>query len=156
MLDLRSSAIVRAGKMDGIPKPRLFRIVFGFVLAPLLASAVYALYDSTVSERFFGTVIFIAKIGAYPVTIVVALPIYFLLKGRVKPKLATICLIAGLTATLPWALITTSPRVLTPIFLSGVFGGVVFWLLAVCPLPKPKQQQISATHPPVPDDDRAV
>ena len=128
-------------------------LFLGFILAPLAGALTFAggaaLYDHIYAVPFqrvnIFTVIAPLMIGGYPVTIVLGVPAYFLLRNRVKDRLVTTTLVGGTIACLPWLVICTLLNFYSsgpsgwaelmyettiPAFGCGCVSGSVFWLIA--------------------------
>jgi hypothetical protein len=138
-----------------LPRPNGRRVALGFVLAPALAAAAFSVVEGDSSPTMFVAAMLY---GALPATIVLGIPAYFILRNWCRPHVATIVLVGGLIAIIPWVLlfiiggpeqgqvgncVTTingqmtwcgfvgALEVLAEIFAFGAFGGLVFWFCAV-------------------------
>ena len=127
------------------------RVVFAFLIAPVAGALTFAgasaLSDHIYVVPFQRISIFTFTvpliIGGYPPAVLLGVPAYFLLRNRVKVRLATIMFVGGLIAGIPWFIISTlmilsSTRLsewaavnyetTIPAFGCGCVSGFVFWL----------------------------
>lgn len=94
--------------------PNPSRLAFGFLLAPLVPTVLYVLWDliSTdwfTGQRFLGWVMLIAIYGAVPSALILGVPAYFILRRYLKPRFITFVLVGGVIAALPWLLLSLLP-----------------------------------------------
>jgi hypothetical protein len=135
---------------DSEPKPEGWRVGLAFVLAPLAAAIAFSLIED-------GPLWDVALIGAYGPAIVLGVPVYFLLRNRIRMRLVASVIFGGVIAALPWFVLTLLPGAdqatvgscaavidgkttwcgftgtlwwLGQIALYGAFGGLVFWICA--------------------------
>jgi hypothetical protein len=60
-------------------------------------------------ERILRSFIVYCLIGAYPTTLIFGVPIYFLLRKRVRPSAVNCMLAGGVAAALPWVVLFILP-----------------------------------------------
>ena len=132
---------------DERPQPTLARVMLGFVMAPLIAGFLYAIFYSA---RLGSTsiLIFLATwVFALAATIILGVPAYLVLRRRVRPRLPIVALVGGLIGAAPALAIVINSRYFvagTPpgtaldwlkfpgeFFLFGLIGGVIFWFCTV-------------------------
>lgn len=133
-----------------------WRIALAFLLAPVPSIAIYALREVGIDPRLGGAMTLVA-IGAYVPLLIFGVPLYCLLRDRVRPRLVPAALLAGSVAVLPWLLLTamgssghsqvgavtvmengqlTWPgfwlrlRMFAEIFAMGALAGALFWAIA--------------------------
>ena len=97
---------IRKLSPKSLPRPNPWRVVLGFVLAPLLAAGLFCILTGDIDFRLFKLAMFV---GAYPATIVFGVPAYFLLRGRVRPRLVTLAAVGGVISIIPWLIIFMMP-----------------------------------------------
>jgi hypothetical protein len=89
-----------------LPQPKPWRVALGFLVAPLVPAALWLLpgllYGATAAS-YGSFVILIAVYAAYPPTLLLGLPTYFVLRRWIRPRFMTILLVAGLIAAVPWS-----------------------------------------------------
>ena len=143
-------------------QPPTWRVVLAFVLAPLVPAALVAattLFDGSPNGGYLTWLALFAVFGAYPATVLFGLPAFFLLRRRLKPRLASVVLVGGLVAAAPWLLIVVfvpNPdsamigehvtvnhgvktiwgwieglKLVGGVFLLGLLGGIAFWFAAL-------------------------
>jgi Holliday junction DNA helicase RuvA len=143
--------------------PPVWRVIAAFLIAPgvaaLILAAVMPAYPGLDDplERVLRTAWAIATIGAYPATVVLGLPAFFMLRRRFDPKLTNCSLTGAVVAVLPWALLSllSTPdqasvngratvidgsntafgwlmigQLLGQIALAGAVAGALFWAIA--------------------------
>ena len=148
------------------PRPKLWRLVLGFLLAPLVPAAAWAFALSGLSfdwTSIMGAAAFLyfVAVPAYATAALIGVPVYLLLRRRLRPRLATVAALGGLIALAPWLVlylvsgplpvdyarigscITVVDGVRTWcgyleyvklfgfLFLLGALGGLTFWLAAI-------------------------
>jgi hypothetical protein len=149
-----------------MPQPRPARLALGFLLAPLVPAFVWAFspfWFSFDRVNVAGAASFLVWIAivAYATAAVDGIPVYVLLRRRLRPRLATVAAAAGLIAIVPWLALyfasLPSPaayarvgdcvtvvdgartwcgyvedlKLFAFVFILGALGGVTFWLCAV-------------------------
>jgi len=150
-----------------LPRPKLWRVAFGFVAAPLVPAALWMLpelWNGAPLASYGSFVMLVAIYGAYPATILLGVPAYFVLRRRMRPLLVSLLLAGGLIAAAPWpALMLLLPnpqdawiggchtvvdgkttwcgywegvKFIGWIFALGATGGVAFWICVVWRDPK--------------------
>jgi hypothetical protein len=87
--------------------PPTWRIVAGFLVAPLVAALAMAFVEPLFnglpfSERVYRTTIVYCVFGAYPSTVILGLPAFFLLRRRVRASPINCALAGACVAALPW------------------------------------------------------
>jgi hypothetical protein len=146
--------------MSQVPtfEPNVWRILLGFVLAPLVAALAFSLIHLDVHLGELDAILLVLIYGALPATIIFGIPVFVLLYRSVQPHIVTIAVIGGVVAVLPWLLLMQVPgaehaelgdcvtiengrttwcgflsnmKLLSVIFIYGAFGGLVFWFCAV-------------------------
>jgi hypothetical protein len=143
--------------------PPTWRIIAAFVIAPgaaaLLMAIVMPAYDgiSDPLERLWRSTLAFAVFGAYPPTVIVGLPAFFMLRRHFDPKLINCSLTGAVVAAIPWFLLSTltlpdsasingratvtagsltafgwltNLTTVGQIALLGAAGGALFWLIA--------------------------
>jgi hypothetical protein len=146
--------------------PPAWRIVLAFLLAPLAPAFLFALqtlFDGLPNGSYLKTAMTFAMVGGYPAVILFGLPLFFVLRNRVRPRLWVITLAGGAVAAMPWLLLVLlAPRpdqaqigshitvldgrptlwgwiesvaMVGQVFGLGAIGGVAFWLVAVASAP---------------------
>lgn len=130
-------------------KPKRWRLVAGFLLAPFAA----ALFLSAFPVIFVGpptrdaaaslTIVLLnlprPTLVAYVMTLLIAVPVYWFLRDRVQPRLITIVLVGAGVATIPFFLLSAvrigllleDVTLFALLALSGGLGGLVFWACVV-------------------------
>lgn len=89
--------------------PSATRVAVALAIAPLIASFLYTAYIVGLNSNFFSWLGLVALLGAYPATILLALPIYLVGRARRRPSLALVCTMAGLVALGPWIILEILP-----------------------------------------------
>lgn len=123
----------------GIARPKPWRVILGFVIAPTAAAAIPALLSSSLSRAMFYITLVLV---AYPATLVVAIPAYYLLRSRARPSLSNVLMVGCGIGLVPSVIFTTviplfsdAPRDVFLFFalslLAGSVGGLTFWLCAM-------------------------
>lgn len=143
--------------------PPAWRIIAAFVLVPAASALLMAIlmpaFDgiSDPLERVWRTAVIFALFGAYPTTLILGVPAFFMLRRHFDPKLINCVLTGAVVAALPWLILTTLSQPdsasiggrstvidgsLTPygwltnltfvgqIGALGAVGGSLFWLIA--------------------------
>lgn len=122
--------------------PPFWRVALGLFLAPTAAAfamaCVMPAYDGlpSMAERIWKTAQIYAVFGAYPATLLLGLPAYFLLRRHFAANLISCCIAGAIIAALPWAIIGLLPSAATQASVAGratVIDGVrtaYGWLLA--------------------------
>ena len=136
------------------PRPQAWRVLLGFLLAPLVPAIVFSLLASGDLSAVSTAVIY----GGYPPAIVLGVPAYLLLRNRLSPRVWLAMLAGGIIAALPWVALALLPpaasyaevgpcvsvidgkrtwcelvesaKFAAIVFALGALGGVVFWLCA--------------------------
>lgn len=137
-----------------------WRILLGFVLAPLVAALAFSLIHLDVRLGELDAILLVLIYGALPATVIFGIPAFVLLYRSVQPHPVTIAATGGIVAVLPWLFLMLSPtsrathaelgncvtvengqttwcgfvsnmQLLSIIFIYGAFGGLVFWFCAV-------------------------
>lgn len=142
--------------------PPLWRVVPAFVLAPAAPAFLYAiqtLFDGLPNGSYMKTAMTFLVVGGYLPTLLFGVPLLLALKGRVRPRLATVAVCGGLVAMMPWLFLSlfVPPgfgastgghetiidgrytlwgilelgSLFGGLFLLGALGGAAFWLVAV-------------------------
>lgn len=125
--------------MSDFYRPSTRRLLVGFLLAPiapafLVASFAILTGPSTAVFLFTTSVL----LGGYFPMVVVGLPLYALVRRRMKPTWPNCAAAGAFVATLPWALIdmvTGHFSVISAVTQVGLLGGLgaiggsVFWLV---------------------------
>lgn len=143
--------------------PNAFRLVAAFVAAPTVAASALAVvqpgyFGLPYIEAVYRTAVSYALFGAYPLTIIFAVPAYFILRKRVRAKIVNCALTGAIIAALPWFFIGAFGRtgnawtndrptlidgqltaygwaelalIMLLIGAAGAIAGAVFWLVAV-------------------------
>ena len=136
------------------PDPKAWRLLLGFLLAPVLPSIFYALLLKG-DLSLLGLVL---VIGGYVPTILIGLPLYLVLRNRVRLRVWIVMLAGGFVAVVPWVILSLlSPadyaslgdcvsvingrttwcghvrnfELYALLFALGAVGGLVFWICAV-------------------------
>src|SRR5690242_2779626 len=97
-------------------EPPIWRIVTAFLIAPGAAAFLMAIlmpaYDGINApfERIWRSAVAFALFGAYPTTLLVGLPAFFLLRKRLAPKLINCSLAGAVVAALPWLILSLLGR----------------------------------------------
>ena len=143
--------------------PPAWRIIAAFLIVPGAAALLMAIlmpaFDgiSEPLERVWRTAVLFALFGAYPTTLILGVPAFFMLRRHFDPKLISCSLTGAVVAALPWFSLTALSHSgsagiggratvidgsLTPygwltnlIFVGqiaaiGAVGGLLFWLIA--------------------------
>ncbi len=143
--------------------PPTWRIVAAFAIVPGIASLLLAVvnpaYDgiSDQLERIWRSALAFAVFGAYPATVVLGLPAFFMLRRHFDAKIVNCSLTGALVASLPWFVLPmfslpdsasvdgqatvidgsftaygwlTNLTFVGQIALLGAASGVLFWLIA--------------------------
>jgi len=149
-------------KSNVLPQPKPWRIAFGFFAAPLVPAALWllpGLWGGAPLASYGSQVMLVAVYGAYPATMLLAVPAFFALRRRIRPRLITILLAGGLIAAAPWPslmLLLPNPeeawigscrtvvdgkttwcgylegmKFIAFVFGLGAIGGVAFWICVV-------------------------
>lgn len=149
-------------------QPHPARATLAFLVAPIASAFVFTLALSIASDKevsvneFFVTVFFMLLI-AVPITVYIALPLYFLLRHRIEPRLfhmAAVGAFAGIAPfiilfllrlsdnlsgvsedLLPTREIPSIAKLLTMAAASGSCGGFAFWICAVWHDPRFEKQE---------------
>jgi hypothetical protein len=151
--------------VNTLASPPWWRIAIALLVAPLIASVAYAVYNpayeglADMTERVIRTIPLVAFVGAYPPTILLGVPLLFYLKGRVRPSLANCAAVGGVVATIPriclvafygpdqvtrwWGLIDVL-KWLAETAMFGFAAGGLFWLMAAAGI---KRHPLSDTAP---------
>jgi hypothetical protein len=137
-----------------LPRPKTWRVVLAFVIAPLVATWLYIAIEA---EGTWGLLPF-AMIAAYLSTLFFGVPAYILpsilSRAQGRPHLWAAMLIGGIVAVIPWTLLTggvqhsqvgscvtviegrmttcgllLNLKLFGETFAFGMFGGLVFWTL---------------------------
>ncbi len=146
---------------NALPSPRPWRLAAGFLLAPLVPAALWSLLSSGQQpiSWVLNFALAVALIGGFPAALVLGVPVYLLLRRRLRPKVPVVVLVGGLIAATPWlammavmknptsAAIGTCQTVLdgqttwcgylvglkflSLIFGFGAVGGLTFWIAVV-------------------------
>jgi hypothetical protein len=140
-------------------------VVVGFLLAPAVASLAMAFampaYDGLPSfaERVWKTAQIYAVLGAYPITLMLGLPFYFMLRRHFAPTLLNCAVAGAAVAAIPLSFLILLPTGMSQesvggyatvidgrrtgygwllggesvleIAAFGLIGGLVFWLVVV-------------------------
>lgn len=144
------------------PMPPTWRVFTAFVTTPAAGAAAIALLmtwseDQGGVYKLWGYFSLIATIAAYPATVLIAVPIYFLLRHRIRPTPRNCITVGAISAVLPWLLLLLAPNLdqasiggqatvldgvrtahdwyrqllnLTEVAFMGGFVGFMFWLIA--------------------------
>ena len=143
--------------------PPAWRIMLAFLIVPgaaaLLMASLMPAYDGIRAplERFWRSALAFAIFGAYPTTVVLGVPAYFLLRRHFNPKVINCSLTGALVAALPWLILSslsnpdsasidgratvingsktaygwlTELAFVGQIAAFGAIGGALFWLIA--------------------------
>lgn len=143
--------------------PPIWRIIAAFFIVPGVAALVMAIlmpaYDgiSDPLERIWRSALVFAVVGAYPATVILGVPAFFILRQRFEATLLNCSLTGAVVAALPWLILSLLSPLdsasiggratilhgsLTPygwltnltsigqIALFGAAGGMLFWLIA--------------------------
>ncbi len=143
--------------------PPTWRIVAAFAIVPGVAALLLAVlspaYDglSDQFERIWRSALAFAVFGAYPATVVLGLPAFFMLRRHFDPKIVNCSLTGAVVASLPWFVLSTfslpdsasidgqatvidgsltaygwltNLTFVGQIALLGAAGGLLFWLIA--------------------------
>lgn len=144
------------------PMPPTWRVVLAFLLAPLAPALLFALqtlFDGLPNGSYLKTTTMFAMFGGYPAAILFGLPLFFVLRDRVRPRFWIMTLAGGAVAAAPWLLLMLfapqpdqaqigshitvldgrmtwwgwieSAAMIGQVFGLGAMGGVVFWLVAI-------------------------
>jgi hypothetical protein len=136
-------------------RPKAWRVLLGFLLAPLMPAILFSLIASGDLSTVSAALIF----GGYPPAIVLGVPAYLLLRNRLSPHFWLAMLAGGIIAALPWVALALLPpaasyaevgqcvsvidgkhtwcgfwesaKFASIVFALGALGGLVFWLCAV-------------------------
>lgn len=136
-------------------KPDPWRLLLGFVLAPIAGAAVFTMVEGEGDVKLMVPALLY---GGYPATIVLGIPAFVVFRHWLRPYLATTALAGGIIAIAPWIILFSigssgygevescvtqvdgrmtwcgfvgALRVLAEIFGYGVVGGLVFWICVV-------------------------
>ena len=144
--------------------PPAWRIILAFLVAPAAASlflaALAPLYGglSSTVVRVIQTAELYALLGAYPTTLVIGVPAYFILRRHFSPRPFNCAVAGALVAALPWIILSLIPSgagsasiggretiadghltgygwlaqawVVVQIAIAGWLAGVIFWAIA--------------------------
>jgi len=112
------------------------RSCLGLFIAPTIGILVFVIGLVVIgienSDDFWLLVVFGALLGAYPATVVIGLPAYFLLRGRVPPTAFISIFVGVLVGAAPalfWNLWFEKELVFLAA-IAGAAGGFAFWLVA--------------------------
>src|SRR5580658_5529325 len=92
-------------------QPPLWRVLAAFAGAPLAAALILACiqpaYDGLPSpaDRIFRTFLLYLIIGAIPPTVLVGIPVYLVLRKRLRPTPLNCALAGAVVASLPWLIL---------------------------------------------------
>lgn len=144
--------------------PPTWRIVAAFLIVPGVSALAMAIimpaYDgiSDQVERIWRSALVFAVVGAYPATLILGLPAFFMLRRRFEATLLNCSLTGAIVAALPWFLLSllstpdnasiggratvlhgsltpygwfTNVTSISQIALFGAAGGLLFWFVAV-------------------------
>ena len=137
------------------PRPKVWRLLLGFLLAPLAPAVLLSLIESGNLSIVPVTLMY----GGYPPAILLGVPAYFLLRNHLQPHFWLAMLAGGIVAALPWVALALLPpaasyaeigqcvsvmdgkhtwcglwesaRFASMVFALGALGGLVFWLCAI-------------------------
>jgi hypothetical protein len=136
------------------PRPRLWRVILGFLVAPLAGGVCYTAIEALISwpsgaslGEAARTLTALTLYGGYPIALVVGVPAYLALRRLLRPRPLVAALAGGAVAVLPCLLILywpslagRSPRAegwlleeatfLALVLAAGAAGGLAFWLCA--------------------------
>jgi hypothetical protein len=143
--------------------PPIWRSFAAFLIVPGVAALVMAVimpaYDgiSDPLERIWRSALVFAVVGAYPATVILGLPAFFILRRRFEATLLNCSLTGAVVAALPWLILSslstpdsasiggratvlhgsltpygwlTSLTSIGQIALFGAGGGMLFWFVA--------------------------
>jgi hypothetical protein len=143
--------------------PPAWRIIAAFLIVPgaaaLLLALVMPAYDGITDplERVWRSALVFAVVGAYPPTIILGVPAFFMLRRHFQPKLVNCSLTGAAVAALPWLILSTLSQpdsasiggrstvidgslttygwftnltAVGQIAAIGAVGGALFWLIA--------------------------
>lgn len=147
---------------------RAWRVVTAFMVAPTLAAFVLACYMPLYAglpdlmDRVLRTTATFCLFYAYPVTVLLGVPSFFLLRTRVRPTILHCAFTGSAVVALPWlllVLLSEAPdyamvgnrvtaidgqttmwgwielaKSITLIGAAGALGGAVFWIVAAAGL----------------------
>ena len=90
--------------------PPAWKVVAGFLVAPAIAALLLAAfmpgYDGLPPlERFWQSARLYAVVGAYPPTVVVGIPAYFMLRRQVAARIRNCVLVGATLPLVPWGLL---------------------------------------------------
>ena len=145
--------------------PPAWRIAVAFVVAPVVAAIAVAWFDSLHGElrkpvaQVLGTAIAYALVGAYPPTLVIAVPAFFALHRTLRATALNCVLVGAVVAAMPWLLLAlllpsgdnatinghsaridgrttlwgwfVLGRFIAMVAGAGTVGGAVFWLVGM-------------------------
>ena len=146
---------------EPLQRPSLWRIMLGFILAPLVPSLLFSLIGSGTLRDVSLVLIY----GGYPPALVLGIPAYFLLRNHLTPRFWLAMLAGGIIAALPWIVLALLPAPAAShaevgqcvsvidgrhtwcglwesakfagiVFAFGALGGFVFWLCVAWRLPR--------------------
>jgi hypothetical protein len=89
-------------------KPPGWRIVAGFILAPMAPALLFALatlFDGLPNGSYLKTAMQNLVVGGYPAAILFGLPLYFALRNWVEPRFMNLAMAGGAVAAAPWLLL---------------------------------------------------
>jgi len=151
--------------------PSRWRVLGAFFVAPLVAAFVFATVLpayaglSNIYDRIFRTCMLYLAFAAYPQTLILGVPVYFILRTRLRPSPLNCALAGAFVASLPWAVLGFLSTAdysfdgghvtavhghktiwgwidlatdVGQIAIIGLFAGFIFWLVAVPTLRRPK------------------
>ena len=139
--------------------PPIWRVVAAFLIAPGAAAFLMPAFDGINApiERIWRSAVVFGLFGAYPTTLIIGLPAFFLLRQHFAPKLINCSLTGAVVAALPWFILSvlsqpdsasidgratvtngsltaygwlTNLTFIGQIALLGAVGGLLFWLIA--------------------------
>ncbi|MFZ5718929.1 MAG: hypothetical protein ACOY5Y_05605 [Pseudomonadota bacterium] len=85
----------------------LSRVALAFAVAPAVPALAYAsltLFDGIDNGSFWRTAALFALLGGYPAALVLGVPVFLLLRGRLAPRLIYAVVAGGLVAAAPWTI----------------------------------------------------
>jgi hypothetical protein len=141
----------KLGHVGPVPAPNLWRLVFGFIIAPAIAAVAYAGGSIKLLPIVY-------LFGVLPALLFVGIPLYLFLRRRIWPTPLRLAVFGGVVAIVPWMITIAAGRprysrvgdciatvdhvrtrcgwimdikTLSGVFSYGSAAGLIFWLIVI-------------------------